>query len=287
MKRFGRRSTYDKLNSMLEDAINGTFMESKYDESELSRLEAKWKRFLSSSKLSQNKIEEEREKLQELLTDISHQTKTPLANILLYVQLLQEKNLDAESLRLLEEVRVYTEKLEFLVQSLVKISRLETGTFKFTPKCNDINELISLAVNQALAKAADKQIEILSITKESGFCMFDMKWTREAVYNILDNAIKYSREGSRIHISHRSYELFACIEIADVGIGITQEELPKIFGRFYRGSNVLEQEGVGVGLYLSRQIIEGQGGYIKVCSELNKGSRFQIYLPKQKEAAGS
>lgn len=285
MKVFGKRSTYDKLNSMLDAAINGTFAESDYNESELSKLEAKWKRFLSSSKLSQRKIEEEREKIKELLTDISHQTKTPLANILLYLQLLQEKNLDVDSMKLVEEIRTYTEKLEFLVQSLVKTSRLETGTFQFTPVNNDISILINLVVDQALTKAAEKHIEILLISKSSGFSMFDMKWTREAVYNILDNAIKYSDEGSGIHISSRSYEMFECIEIADEGIGIAEEELPKIFGRFYRGSNVREQEGVGIGLYLSRQIIEGQGGYIKVCSELNKGSKFQIYLPKKKAAA--
>jgi signal transduction histidine kinase len=280
MKRFGLRSTYNKLNAMLDAAIDGTFEESDYDESELSKLEAKWKRFLSSSKLSQKKIEEDREKIRELLTDISHQTKTPLSNILLYTQLLQEKDLNEEALQLLEEIQIYSEKLEFLIQSLVKTSRLETGTFQYTPANNDINELIRLVVNQACNKAAEQNIGIHIMSTETCYSLFDLKWTREAVYNILDNAIKYSGEGSQINISHRSYELFVCIEIADTGIGIPEEELPKIFGRFTRGSNVREQEGVGIGLYLSRQIIEGQGGYIKVTSALNKGSRFQIYLPR-------
>ena len=127
---FGDKRILERLDRMLDDGINGTFEESDYDETQLSKLESKWLRYLTSSKQSAQKLDQERKKIQELVSDISHQTKTPLANILLYTQLLQEQPLDTQSLRLVGEIRQQSEKLEFLIQSLVKTSRLETGIFR-------------------------------------------------------------------------------------------------------------------------------------------------------------
>ena len=141
------------LDKMLEDGINGTFEESDYDETKLSKLESKWLRYLSSSKISYQKTMQERKKLQELVSDISHQTKTPLANILLYTQLLQEKNMDDDCHQLVNEIRQQSEKLEFLIQSLVKTSRLETGTFQLSPTENDVNDMISAALEQVAPAA--------------------------------------------------------------------------------------------------------------------------------------
>lgn len=268
-----------RLDKMLEDGINGTFSESDYDETQLSKLESKWLRYLTSSKLSAQKTEQEREKLQELVSDISHQTKTPLSNILLYTQLLQEQDIDGQSRQLVDEIRQQSEKLEFLIQSLVKTSRLETGTFQLAPLKNNIDSVIDAAIEQITPKAKNKQIKIM-YSSQSHTAKFDIKWTREALFNILDNAVKYSPRNSVIKITVYAYEMFACVSVADQGIGIPEEELPRIFGRFYRGQNVREQNGVGIGLYLCRQIIEGQGGYITVESTVNQGSIFKIFLPR-------
>jgi len=268
-----------RLDKMLEDGINGTFSESDYDETQLSKLESKWLRYLTSSKLSAQKTEQEREKLQELVSDISHQTKTPLSNILLYTQLLQEQDIDGQSRQLVDEIRQQSEKLEFLIQSLVKTSRLETGTFQLAPLKNNIDSVIDAAIEQITPKAKSKQIKIM-YSSQSHTAKFDIKWTREALFNILDNAVKYSPRNSVIKITVYAYEMFACVFVADQGIGIPEEELPRIFGRFYRGQNVREQNGVGIGLYLCRQIIEGQGGYITVESTVNQGSIFKIFLPR-------
>jgi signal transduction histidine kinase len=268
-----------RLDKMLEDGINGTFSESDYDETQLSKLESKWLRYLTSSKLSAQKTEQEREKLQELVSDISHQTKTPLSNILLYTQLLQEQDIDGQSRQLVDEIRQQSEKLEFLIQSLVKTSRLETGTFQLAPLKNNIDSVIDAAIEQITPKAKSKQIKIM-YSSQSHTAKFDIKWTREALFNILDNAVKYSPRNSVIKITVYAYEMFACVSVADQGIGIPEEELPRIFGRFYRGQNVREQNGVGIGLYLCRQIIEGQGGYITVESTVNQGSIFKIFLPR-------
>lgn len=264
---------------MLDDAIDGNFCEQDYDESELSKLEVKWKRYLTSSKLSAKKIEDERTAIKELVTDISHQTKTPLANILLYAQLLEERSLDEQTMKMVEEIHRQSEKLDFLIQSLVKTSRLESGTFQLYPEKQDVEPLIKEVIELAAAKAGKKGITIKNEAASAG-AVFDPKWTKEALFNIVDNAIKYSPEASQISITVLVYEMFLCIQVRDHGIGIEEEEIPRIFGRFYRGKNVRTDEGVGIGLYLARQIIESQNGYIKVTSNPGSGSKFQIFLPK-------
>lgn len=276
---FKSKKIFDTLDKMLDDGINGTFVESDYDESRLSSLESKWYRYLTSSKLSEHKINLEKEKIKELVSDISHQTKTPLTNINLYSQLLLEQNLDDESKYLANEIHKQTQKLNFLIQSLVKTSRLETGTFQFIPQKNSFDVLITKSIEQMKNKSEIKNIKI-NYSETNVKAVFDMKWTSEALCNVLDNAIKYSNKNSIINVSVKDYEMFADIIVEDNGIGISENEIEKIFGRFYRGTNVLEDEGIGIGLYLARKIIEKQNGYIYVESVINRGSVFKICIPK-------
>lgn len=276
---FKSKKIFDTLDKMLEDGINGTFIESDYDESRLSSLESKWYRYLTSSKLSEHKINLEKEKIKELVSDISHQTKTPLTNINLYSQLLLEQNLDDESKYLANEIHKQTQKLNFLIQSLVKTSRLETGTFQLIPQKNSFDVLITKSIEQMKKKSEIKNIKI-NYSETNVKAVFDMKWTSEALCNVLDNAIKYSNKNSIINVSVKDYEMFADIIVEDNGIGISENEIEKIFGRFYRGTNVLEDEGIGIGLYLAREIIEKQNGYIYVESVINRGSVFKICMPK-------
>ena len=283
MRKRGIRHTYARLNQMIDEAMDGSFEEAEYDETELSKLEVKWKRFLASSKLSNQKIAEERTNIQELVSDISHQTKTPLANIQLYSQLLEEQELDENSRNLVMEIRKQSEKLDFLIQSLVKTSRLEAGTFQVTPKRQNVWKMLEEVVSQAEQNAVSKGIQIILEKNETGIeALFDKKWTSEAIYNILDNAVKYSRKGSCICISVVEYELFICLKIKDEGKGISEEEIPRIFQRFYRGKDVREEDGIGIGLYLTRQIVEEQNGYLQVVSKVGEGTEFFVYLPKER-----
>jgi signal transduction histidine kinase len=142
-----------------------------------------------------------------------------------------------------------------------------------------MDSVIRAAIEQIAPKADSKQIQI-RYCPESCTARFDSKWTQEALFNLLDNAVKYSSESAAITVTIKVFEMFACISVADQGIGIPDEELPCIFGRFYRGQNVREQNGVGIGLYLCRKIIEGQGGYITAESTVNQGSIFKIFLPR-------
>ena len=278
---------------MIDEAMAGTFSENDYEETELSKLEVKWKRFLTSAKLSNQKVEEERKKIKELVSDISHQTKTPLANILLYSRLLEEQKLDDTSQTLVSEIVKQSEKLEFLIQSLVKTSRLESGTFQLNPKRQEVYPMLYEIAEQAKEKAKKKKMQIvlpeLEKDRENDFekqekekikAVYDKKWTAEALYNILDNGVKYGNEGSTIEISVQEYEMFVCITVCNEGEEILEQEIPLIFQRFYRGKNVGEEEGVGIGLYLARQIVQEQGGYIKVTSKGDGKVKFMTYLPR-------
>lgn len=268
-----------RLNEMLDSAISGQFEESCYDESKLSRLESKWKRFLSGSHLSASKREEEKNNIKNLISDISHQTKTPLSNILLYTQLAKEKNTDSALAPLLERIENQTEKLHFLMQSLVKVSHLEQDIIALSPKRQPLSPMLECVMAQAQGEASRKQIS-LTLTSNKEQAYFDSKWTEEAILNLVENAIKYSDKESSICITVKGYEFFTAVCVADQGIGIREEEQPQIFGRFYRGREVTEEKGVGIGLYLAREIAVRQGGYLKVASQYGKGSVFSFFLPK-------
>jgi len=171
-----------------------------------------------------------------------------------------------------------SEKLRFLIDALVKLSRLENGIISLSPQRTALQPLLQGIAEQYAAKAAEKGLA-LHLQNTDISAILDSKWTAEALVNIVDNAVKYTEHGT-ITISAVSYEMFARIDISDTGAGISESEQSKIFTRFYRSNSVQEQEGVGIGLYLSRQIISGEGGYIKVSSAPGKGSTFSVFLPK-------
>ena len=268
-----------RLDDMTESAIKGSFSESEYSEKRLSRLESKLYRYLTAGKTAQRQITSEKDKIKTLVSDISHQTKTPVSNILLYTQLLSEApELSENTKKLAEQIEQQTEKLSFLIASLVKTSRLENGILTVQPKEESVGKLLDAL--GFTAQAREKNID-LSIGKADGItAYFDLKWTLEALSNILDNALKYTSDGGKVSVSAREYEMFIRIDVADSGIGMSEEETAQVFARFYRSPRVSQEKGVGIGLYLAREILSREGGYIKVSSVINQGSMFSIFLPK-------
>lgn len=277
-KRYVRR-TLNNLDSMIIKAIDGEFSEDDYDESLKSSIEAKFARYLAASSKSFNGVKEEKERIKTLISDISHQTRTPVANIRLYTQLLGEQNLGEESRDCLEALESQTEKLQMLIEALVKTSRLETGILELHTKPEPLRNIVERSVEQYRPKADEKNIKLDAFTSDiSAVC--DAKWTEEAVCNLLDNAVKYTPDGGNITVRMSEYEMFCRIDVTDDGNGISEEEQPKIFGRFYRGKDVYNKQGVGIGLYLTRQIVSNEGGYMKVISSEGNGSTFSIFLQK-------
>lgn len=277
--RYQMRKMMEQMNRMIEEAIAGSFREEVYDESMRSSVEGKLAHYLASSKVSAQNLNREKEKIKELIADISHQTKTPVANILLYSQLLSEKELPEDGRECTEQLKRQAEKLNFLIGSLVKISRLETGVLALCPVKNNVSHLIEEVIAQIAPGAKEKNIA-LHFKPNDLYACFDRKWTAEAVYNIADNAVKYTPQGGNVAIDLLDTELFVRIAVQDTGIGIPEEETAKIFGRFYRSHTVSDQEGVGIGLFLAREIIAKEGGYIRVMSKTGKGSSFFVYLVK-------
>lgn len=270
-----------RLNHMIDRAIDNTFSESSFNEKKLSKLEAKMYRYLSAGSTSLRQVNEEKDRIKTFIADISHQTKTPIANILLYAQLLKEApELDEGTRQIVRRIETQTEKLNFLIASLVKTSRLENGIIAVAPKQNPVGELLRQLDQAYASDAGQKGVAFQVDLTADPVAYFDFKWTLEALSNIVDNAIKYTSSGGLVTVSVREYELFVCIDIMDNGIGMTEEETAKIFARFYRSPRVYEEKGVGIGLYLAREIVSKEGGYIKVSSELSKGSVFSVFLPK-------
>ncbi len=275
--RYQKKRTMDRIGEMLDKAKEGGFSESEFSESRLSALEAKFAGYLSASYISARNVAEEKERVETLVADISHQTKTPVANLILYSELLAEENLSEEQNAYVNALRQQAERLRFLIDSLVKLSRLENGILKLSPKKNPIQPMLQQVYMQFLQKAEDKGLK-LSLQSTGVSACFDMKWTAEALGNILDNAIKYTCSGG-ITISAKEYPLFIRIDVTDTGDGIAEEEQSKIFSRFYRSENVRDSDGVGIGLFLAREIISGEGGYIKVASKPGQGAMFSVFLP--------
>lgn len=276
------RKAMQDLEEMLELVSKDEFKESRFDESRLSRLEAKLAKFLTSSQLTKQNMKEQHEHIKGLISDISHQTKTPIANLVLYSELLKEKDLPEEARELVTQISFQSEKLDFLIRSLVKISRLENGIITVMPTINPLAPLINKVLEEAKAKIEAKKINLQWKPSQGSItARIDEKWTEEVFANLLDNAIKYTAKEGSIAIKISEYEMFCRVDFRDTGIGMTEEELAFIFKRFYRSPRVAKEEGVGIGLYLARQIVLAEGGYIKVSSQVGKGSCFSVFLPKE------
>ncbi|WP_052410132.1 sensor histidine kinase [Paenibacillus durus] len=268
------------VDAVIDAAIQGRGPVTNYEETALSSMEHKLLRYISVSKANEQTIQIEKNKIKTLISDISHQAKTPLSNIIVYSQLLEElPGLDEEARHYVKDIKVQSDKLDWLIQSLIKLSRLETGMISLQIEAKPLLQTITKALSQVYVLAESKQIEIRIDCTAQLTARHDAKWTSEALFNLLENAVKYTKPTGSIQITAESNEMFTRVDISDTGIGIGKEELPHIFKRFYRGQQAREAEGVGIGLFLAREIITAQGGHIKVTSESGKGTVFSLFFP--------
>lgn len=302
------RRLLSRIQNMLDQATFGSFEDKRLDESGISMVECSMHRYLSDNQMTQERLKEDSARIQSLISDISHQTVTPVANITLYSQLLEEwvkqscvsgelsasqkeqieqmsqdsgaRSNEQEAVEMIRAMGQQAEKLGFLVEALVKLSRLESGIIHVNPQKQPIQPVLS-ALEQQLAPKAQKR-DIRLITHSSGAqAAFDFKWTVEAGINLVDNAVKYTPEGGTVTISVREYSFFICICIADSGPGIAEQEQANIFRRFYRGAGTEHLPGLGIGLHLAREVAKAQGGYIKLSSKPGEGSVFSLFLLKE------
>ena len=268
-----------------ENIENDSVDLNKYNENLLCRINMISEKAERNMRINMRKIENEKENVKSLVTDISHQLKTPLANVELYNTLLAEEGIsDEERLEFLETEGIAIEKLKMLVDSLINISRLEADMISIDKKEENLKECIESAISSVKADAAKKNITIKNEIKEDCILAIDRKWTTEAIFNLLDNAVKYTAPNGKINLSLDNGINYFALNIEDNGIGIDSSEYNDIFKRFYRSRNdiVQNEKGSGVGLYLVRKIMNLQDGNVMVSSEKGKGSTFTLYFSKSK-----
>lgn len=264
----------DQLIQLREDSVFPPL-----EDTILSRLQQQVERLASIWAGLNRQAKRERDEIQSLVSDLSHQLKTPVATLQIYGSLLVQPKLSPKQRQEYgSRMQRALERLDFLLDSMVKLSRLESGSIRLQPRITDVEELVLNAALQVRRAAESKEIN-LSIqppSKPIAVCC-DPKWTEEAIFNVLDNAVKYTPQGGWVTLTLESYETYCRINISDTGCGIPSEEIPKIFQRFYRGQEVQAVDGVGLGLPLARKVVQEQGGWIKVSSD-HKGSTFSIFL---------
>ena len=271
------------ISKNIEDIIHNKYeIEDDFkEEGVLNRINSDLNKLSRSLNLKIKNINKEKESIKELVTDISHQLKTPLASLKLYNSLLLEEELDEEDrIEFLTTNKMSINKLHNLIDSLVNISRLEASMISIKKEDKSIKQTLTKAIDSVKAKANLKNIKISVTDFEDKTIPHDSKWTEESIFNILENGVKYTHDNGKIEVSLQETINFIRIDIKDNGIGIDKSEFNNIFKRFYRSEKVEEVEGSGVGLYLSRKIIESQGGNIIVSSKIGRGSKFSLFLTK-------
>ncbi|WP_077212066.1 sensor histidine kinase [Bacillus dakarensis] len=273
----------EKLSGYLQQISNGDFHLDVRDnyEGELSILKSQIYKVTKMLSEQGAVLHEDKAKLTNVISDISHQLKTPLTSMMVMADLLSEKNLnDEKRTEFTRNLRVQLDRMEWLVSSLLKLSKIDAGTISFKKEKVVVEHLVQTAV-QPLLVPMDIKMQNLSIKgDESAEFLGDIKWTSEALINIIKNCVEHSEEGGEIKIQFSENALFTEITISDNGKGIAKEDLPYIFKRFYKGKNASD-DSVGIGLAMAHSIITSQQGDIEVQSLPGVGTTFHIKFYKQ------
>ena len=262
-----------ELSNYIDNALDGNLEITEFDEKESSKIKSKLIKFLYASQVKEAKINTEKSKTKDLIADISHQTKTPITNLSLYISLLEDYPKD----EYIEIIKYELNKLNFLIQNLVKSSRLESDIIGLQKNQANLKYLVKDVLREFKVTLDEKDIRI-NLKDEDLIFNLDERWLKEAIHNLVDNAIKYSQNGSTINISvYKSY-LNYNLDIENECKDISEETLPKIFERFYRGKNSVSKDGLGLGLFIAREIIEKHGGNIKASLKENR-IKFSVDFP--------
>lgn len=270
------------LCQTLDNMINGGEEPQRASDSEtlFARISHRLTRLYEIMKENRRKVDEERQELQTLVSDISHQVKTPVSNLKVVTDTLLTKPVtEQERMDFLQGIRSQTDKLDFLFQALVKTSRLETGAIRLEKKNDSLYHTLAQAMSGIVYDAEKKGVAVTVDCPEDLRLCHDSKWTAEALFNLLDNAVKYTPAGGNISVTVEQWEMYVKVNVSDTGKGISESNHAAIFRRFYREEGLHDAPGVGIGLFLAREIITRQGGYIMVASKIGKGSTFSVFLP--------
>ena len=263
------------MDQMLSGRIDVLLPEVEDPENLFARFVSKLSRLYEALRIAEAGADEEKRVMQGMVADLSHQIKTPVANIKMDLELLSARKMPPDQQQeFLERTLHQADKMDFLIQSIIKMSRLESGAIRILPQQADFAVTLANALLSVSTAADRKGIEIAVDCPQPFPVRHDPKWTEEAVFNLLDNAVKYSPEGGTIEVRVEMREAGAYLSVTDHGMGIPEEWQGAVFSKFFRAPAVHNLPGAGVGLYLTRQILEAQGGYVTVRSAVGEGSTF-------------
>lgn len=276
-----KKKMYRMLDELLDSVLKDEAMkEPAWKEGEAYALSYKMIRIREKLILEADRSADEKEQMKQLISNLSHQLKTPLANVMLYEEiLLGNKNIqESEREKFLNQMKAQTEKIDWILNSLFQMVKLEQGVIEFAAGAYPIKRTLALALSTVYEKSLKKKIQFVMQDFKDRTLFHHPEWTAEVFVNLFENAIKYSPPDSRVEICVETYEMYSVIRVRDWGIGIPRHEQQKVFQRFYRGENAKDAQGSGIGLYLSKLIIEKEKGYLMVESEPGEGSCFQVFL---------
>lgn len=277
---YQKRKTYRMIDRLLDSVLSQEMIVySEVEEGEFSALVSKIKQIQEVLENRAKSADSEKEQVKSLVSNMSHQLKTPLANLSLYADILGQGEIVSErKAEFTNKMQRQIEKLNWIVESLSKMVKLEQNIDGFEVKNTQIRQTILDAIDTVYEKVEKKDLHLNLEPFEDRALYHNRKWTVEVFVNLLENAIKYTDKGGAISIRVKPYELYTEIQFLDNGRGIHKEELTDIFKRFYRSPEVENMEGSGIGLYLSNLILEKEKGYITATSEYGKGSCFSVFL---------
>lgn len=264
------------LNNYLSLVCAGNYLIDIKDntEGELSILKNNLYKVIVLLRSKNELLEKDKIYLADSLADISHQLKTPLTSLMVMVDLLKdEKNIDKQK-EFISIIEIQISKIKWLVENLLKLSKLDAGTIKFKKEQIDVLSVITKSLSPFLVQMEMKNISLETTINDFSFTG-DLNWTSEAVENIIKNCIEHTDDNGKLNIETGVTNIYSYIKITDNGCGIKKKDLPHIFERFYQGENS-SKESVGIGLALAKTIVENQGGTIDVTSEENVGTEFII-----------
>ena len=281
---FGKRLSQFTVDlcQTLDHMITGNEAPERPEDSEtqLARIGHRLARLYQIMQENRRRVDEERQELQTLVSDISHQVKTPVSNLKMATDTLLEKPMtEAERTDFIRGIRSQTDKLDFLFQALVKTSRLETGVIQLDKKPDCLFDTVAQAMSGIVYAAEKKKIAVSVDCPENLTFSHDSKWTSEALFNLLDNAVKYSDSGTDIRLTAEKQGRFAVVTVADSGPDIPADKLPHIFDRFYRADEArTDGDSFGLGLPIAKAIIDAHRGTLR-CESGGGVTRFIITLP--------
>ncbi|WP_339264118.1 HAMP domain-containing sensor histidine kinase [Geobacillus sp. FSL K6-3411] len=276
------RTLYSRIRQLAlaaEKVVEGDFniIMSETREGDFSKLAVAFNGMRNTIRNQLDELKKEKRFLADLLSDISHQLKTPLSSMIIYNEIMLGKQLSEEQQRMfLLQNEKQLERMKWLIQSLLKLAKLDAKALQMDRQQQSLNETVWQSIDDLREQAVEANVHIRFENSEEVEFNHDRLWLKEAFINIIKNSIEHTPPGGNIDITIVSHPLYTRVVIADTGEGISQDDLPHIFKRFYKAKTSKKPDSIGIGLALAKSIIEAHGGMIEAKSELGKGTTFSI-----------